>query len=219
MNHYIPSRTKAVLFDFDDTLVGTIEACWALDKYVAHTWYDKDLTDAELQANWHLPLREMIPIIFGIESASVDQALERIIDCYPKYPKKLFPSVIPVLQALQAANIPVGVVSSTVRKTLEYDLGVFQLNDLIAYLQTQEDTPYHKPDSRVFDPASHWLKQLGVEKGDGVLYIGDGLHDMKAANAAGFHFIGVETGLVDANGFKEAGATSIHDLSILLADL
>lgn len=34
---------KAVFFDHDDTLVGTIEAKWAHHKYVARTWYGKEL--------------------------------------------------------------------------------------------------------------------------------------------------------------------------------
>ena len=40
---------------------------------------------------------------------------------------------------------------------------------------------------------SMWLESEAIRP-DEVIYVGDGLHDMKAALGAGFSFLGVETG-------------------------
>lgn len=49
-----------------------------------------------------------------------------------------------------------------------------------------------------------------------VLYVGDGLHDMRGALGAGFNFLGVETGLVTAKQFQMAGALSIPGIEHLI---
>ena len=49
-----------------------------------------------------------------------------------------------------------------------------------------------------------------------VVYVGDGLHDMRAGLGAGFSFVGVETGLVTASQFKKAGAISVPSVGELL---
>ena len=83
------------------------------------------------------------------------------------------------------------------------------------YTQTADDTTYHKPDPRVFEPATAWLAGKNIQPNE-VLYVGDGLHDMKAALGAGFSFLGVQTGLVSAADFKAAGAKSIPGIADLL---
>ena len=47
------------------------------------------------------------------------------------------------------------------------------------------------------------------------MYIGDGLHDMRAATGAGFNFLGVETGLVTAEEFLAEDAKSITSIEYL----
>ncbi|WP_414479912.1 HAD family hydrolase, partial [Pseudomonas aeruginosa] len=80
------------------------------------------------------------------------------------------------------------------------------------YTQTADDTPFHKPDPRVFEPALTWLETQDVRPEE-VYYIGDGLHDMKAALGAGFNFLGVETGLVTAEQFAEHNVISIPTIA------
>lgn len=80
---------------------------------------------------------------------------------------------------------------------------------------TADDTPYHKPDPRVFEPALAWLKTQEVIPEE-VTYIGDGLHDRSAALGAGFSFLGVETGLVSAEQFAEHSSRSIPTIADLM---
>jgi len=63
-----------------------------------------------------------------------------------------------------------------------------------------------------------WLKNQRISS-DEVLYVGDGLQDMKAAQDAGFNFIGVETGLTTSDQFKKYGSLSLPSLASLPAYL
>lgn len=207
----IDSSIKAVLFDHDDTFVGTIAACWELDKHVARTWYNKELTEDELRKHWSKPLKEMVSIIF--ETTDVDTAMKRIMTCYPDYPKKLLPGVLVLVHAIKTHNLKVGIVTSTAEKTITHDFEAVSLDKtLFDHFQTQEDTDFHKPDPRVFAPTISWLSTQGIKPSE-VLYIGDGLHDGQAAVATGFQFIGVETGLATAADFAQKGFVSVPNLT------
>jgi phosphoglycolate phosphatase-like HAD superfamily hydrolase len=119
------------------------------------------------------------------------------------------------LRHLKAAGKKVGIITATTRFSFEHDLDQHHIpRDLLDYTQTADDTAYHKPDKRVFDPVLSWLENVAIRPGE-VIYIGDGLHDMKAALESGFSFLGVETGLVTAEQFKSAGASSIPSIASL----
>jgi phosphoglycolate phosphatase-like HAD superfamily hydrolase len=214
MSEHIEEQIKAVFFDHDDTLVGTIEAKWRQHKHVAKTYYGKELTDAELQQHWGKPLSELACLLYDTDDA--DTAMANIIATHEAYPKELFAATVPTLTHLHAAGKLIGIVTATSRFSFEHDLELHGVpQEVIDYTQTADDTPFHKPDPRVFEPAKAWLAEQNVQP-DEVLYIGDGLHDMKAAVAAGFNFLGVQTGLVTADEFTAAEAMSIQSIAELL---
>lgn len=205
---------KAIFFDHDDTLVGTIEAKFRQHKHVARTWYNKELTDEEISLHWGKPLRHLFQILY--EDNDLDMILSRVQQVHRQFPKILFESTLPTLRTLHDNGTRLGLVTATSRYSLEEDFKNLAIpEDLFDFIQTEEDSEHHKPDPRVFSSALKWLdeKQILPEE---VTYIGDGLHDAKAALGAGFQFIGVETGLVTPEQFREANVTSIMDLSALL---
>lgn len=214
MSKYIEPHIKAVLMDFDDTLVGTIEPKWRQHKYIAKTYYGKTLTDDELATHWGKPLAQYVAIIYSTHDTKT--ALEYGVKHRHEYPKQLFDGTIPLLQKLKKLGIVTGIVTATTKTNLYLDLELHKIpKDLLDYIQTAEDTPYHKPDKRVFTPTVEWLRRHDIKNSE-VLYIGDGLHDMKAAIDAGFNFLGVETGLVKNDKFTKAGANSIPSIDKLL---
>ncbi|HSW99568.1 MAG TPA: hypothetical protein VLH38_00880, partial [Patescibacteria group bacterium] len=73
MSEHIADTTKVVLFDHDDTLVGTIGTKWEQHKHVAHTFYGKELSDDEIQEHWGKPLTELVCLLYGTDD--VDQAM------------------------------------------------------------------------------------------------------------------------------------------------
>lgn len=214
MSKHIADHIQVVLFDHDDTLVGTIGSKWAQHKHIAKTFYNKDLTDEEIRLHWGKPFTQMICLLYGTDD--VEQALAHNVATHKEFEKELFTATLPTLRHLKNIGKKLGIITATSRYSFEHDLAVHKIpKELLDYTQTEDDTGFHKPDPRVFEPTLRWLNSNKLAPED-VLYVGDGLHDMKAALGAGFNFLGVQTGLVGADEFMAAGAKSVEKLSDLL---
>ena len=213
MYTHIADHIKVVLFDHDDTLVGTINTKWAEHKFIAKKYYQKELTDEEIRIHWGKPLEELVCLLYGTDD--VKQAIAHNVRHHTEFEKELFTATIPTLQRIKDSGRKLGVITATSRLSFEHDIEHHEVpTELLDYTQTADDTPFHKPDPRVFQPTLKWLAQQNIRPEE-VLYIGDGLHDMKAAIGAGFHFLGVETGLVSADEFQRVGAKSIVGIEAL----
>ena len=214
MSAHLTDQIKAVFFDHDDTLVGTIEPKWAEHKYIAKRYYGKNLTDDDIRQHWGKPLPELMCILYGTEDT--EQAIAYNVLHHQSYPTLLFTATIPVLRHLHTLGKKTGIVTATNRFSFEHDLKSHNIpRKLVDYTQTADDTSFHKPNPKVFQPAQAWLTEQRLQS-DQVLYVGDSLADMRAALGAGFNFLGVETGLVTAKQFAHAGALSIADVGGLL---
>lgn len=208
------SEIKAVFFDFDDTLVGTIKPKWAQHRFIAKEYYAIDITDQELIEHWGMPLDQMVMHLYRTDN--YEEARKYILRHREEFPKILFDASMPTILELKKQGILTGIVTATSRESIDLD---FKLNKFTGehfdYVQTLDDTNVHKPDPRVFDPAISWLGVREIEP-DQAVYIGDSVKDMKAAIGAGFHFIGVETGLVTGEEFKKHGALSIPQIDMVV---
>lgn len=212
----IGQHIKAVLFDHDDTLVGTIEAKWAEHKHIARTFYNKELLDEEIKLHWGKPLPTLVGLLYDTDD--IQTAMNHNKAIHKDFPKILREDTLPTIKALRKAGKKIGVITATSRFSLDYDLESLGISkDLFDYMQTEENTKHHKPDHRVFHPAIKWLKQHSI-KPHQTLYVGDGLHDMKAAVGASFEFIGITTGLTTLKDFAAHDALAIARLKEILAD-
>jgi HAD superfamily hydrolase (TIGR01549 family) len=211
---YVNNHIKVVLFDHDDTLVGTIGSKWDEHKFIAKKYYNKTITDNDIKAHWGKPFAEMICLLYDTDDA--EQAIDYNLKHHTEFEKTLFSATVPVLRHLKERGMKLGIITATTRISFEHDLELHEIpKDLLSYTQTSEETQFHKPDPRVFEPVLKWLDEEEISS-DEVLYIGDGLHDMKAAVGAGFNFLGVQTGLVSAEEFASVNAQSITSISDML---
>ena len=214
MNEHIPEAVKAVIFDYDDTLVGTHRVIWNLHKHIARTYYGIELTDLDIKAYWGRPVHELARHYYRTED--IDTAVNRMLLHLDDFPKEKLPHTEPTLRHLKLASKLIGIVSATTRPILDGDCVHTGIPlDIMDYIQTAEDTKFHKPDARVFNPMLKWAARRGITASE-VLYIGDGLQDLKAAGNAGFGFLGVTTGLVTSEEFSKYGARSIAGLLELI---
>jgi len=210
----ISPHIKVVLFDNDDTLVGTMEAKWAQHKFIASKHYNKILTNEEIMLHWGKPLSTMACLLYGTNDS--EEAMAHIMDSHTDFPKKIWDDTLSTLKALKQSGKKIGVVTATQRFSFDIDIEQIGVrHEFFDYIQTEEDTKFHKPDPRVFEPVHKWLGRSNIEPSE-VVYVGDGLHDMKAALGAGFEFIGKTTGLVSQEEFKQNGAKTIKTLSDLI---
>lgn len=205
---------KVILFDHDDTLVQTLKSKWAQHKHIALNYYNKELEDDEIRLHWGKPLSVLLKELYGTND--IEQATRYNIETRHIFPKTLFLETSDVIGKLRGAGKILGIVTATSRSSLDYDFRTLNIEkEKFDYIQTQEDSAFHKPDPRVFKPAKLWISKLGYSSRD-VLYIGDALTDMKAAREAEFQFMGTCTGLVSAEVFKKHGALALKSFSDLL---
>lgn len=201
---------RAVLFDLDDTLVHTREVKWAHHRHVAREHYGIELDDDTLAQHWGKPFDEMIGLYYR-QAASVEAmraANQASAHLFPKTPVE---GAVEVVTALLDEGVLVGVLTSTNTDMTTADLARcgFPVERLVL-VQGADQTPHHKPDAAVFDPALAVLRGRGVAD---VTYVGDAVIDARAAEGAGLGFVAVTTGLFDAAAFD--GHRVVDDIRLL----
>lgn len=204
---------KAILFDHDDTLVASIKSKWAQHKFIAKTFYDKTLTDADIRRHWGKPFTVLLKLLY--ETDNIDMAMSYNICTRKDYPKALFEDTLATITGLRNAKIKTGIVTSTTNSSLDNDFKTLGISrQLFDYIQTEDETIFHKPDSRVFEPTLKWLAQQKIKPSE-ALYIGDSLTDMNAVAGVGIQFLGITRGLTTQKEFEKHGGRAIKKLADL----
>lgn len=214
----LPDGIEVAMLDWDDTVVGTIEAKMRQHQYVAKTYYGIDLTKEEMASDWGKPLHELISKWYRIDpddQAQYDKVLATVLSYSGEFPKMPFNGALIALEALRN-RFYTGIVTGSPRNDLIHDFKLTGLSpESFDYFQASDDSAYHKPDKRVFDPANEWLASIGVAPSQ-VLYIGDSWRDHAPARENGYHFLGVETATMLMPAFYELGALSIRAIGDLV---
>lgn len=202
---------KAVLFDYDDTLVKTRESKWQAIKETARRFYNLTIQDEDIAIFWGKPFEQMLT---G-SMKNIDE-FERLKEKYflvtNEFPMEAHEGAANIVNKL-LSNYYVGIVTASSQPLVLADLRQlnFPVNNLYA-IQTAEDTAFHKPDPRVFDPILSKLKDISIQ-GQEIVYIGDGVRDYQAARDAGISFIGICHGTTSKEEFEELGATAFDSFA------
>lgn len=217
--HFIPEDTRAIVLDWDDTVVGSIEAKLRQHVYVARKHFGIVLDTDEMKHDWGKPLHQLIEKWYLVPAGDEQRyqaVFETVISYSNQFLKQPLPSAKEALHAFKAAKYPVGIVTGSPRSDVYHDFSATGIPlEQFDYFQTSDDSEFHKPDPRVFDPTNRWLGTIGIHPQQ-VLYMGDSLRDYEAARDAGYHFLGVETGANDLPSFYNAGALSIRAIGDVL---
>ncbi len=202
------NRYKAIIFDFDDTLVESRLSKWAQHKHVAKTFYNIDISDEDIAQHWGKPLSELIRILYK-ESDTIENMKSAIFSVKNNFLKKVFPDTHRVVTTILDNGMEVGILSASSKDHIIDDFTRLEFPvERFIVIQGEEDTLFHKPDPAVFAQLLEMLSEKGIEKKD-ILYVGDSLDDFHAATGAGINFIGVHTGLYSKDDFINAGAENI----------
>ncbi|OGI65248.1 hypothetical protein A3A95_03635 [Candidatus Nomurabacteria bacterium RIFCSPLOWO2_01_FULL_39_18] len=201
-------KYKAVIFDFDDTLVETRLIKMAHHIAVAKKFYDINLTEEVFLEHYGKPFNTLIKTLYQ-DSDTLENMIAANVTMRNDFLKKVYPASVDVVKTLLDHDIKIGILSATNRDFVMNDLN--RLNfpvDRMSVVQGADETEVHKPDPNVFMPILDKLKKQGIEKED-IVYVGDSLSDLKATTAAGIDFIAVTTGLYSQEDFKNNGAEVI----------
>lgn len=189
---------RAVLFDFDDTLVDTFGSKVPAIIEFCFEEYGLEVRRQEVEALWGRPFKEMIAALNG--GRPVD--ISRYLKVSERYPLKAFSESGSVLDVL-GQRYKLGIVTSLSREVLLHSLRHLEWRESrFCALVAEGEAVAHKPDPRVFEPAM--MSLAGVSRGE-VLYVGDAVTDALAAQGAGIQFVGIARDLVRRKEFETAG--------------
>jgi pyrophosphatase PpaX len=178
------SSIKGVLFDLDGTLVDTEALILASFRYATKTVLGRDIPDEELRAKIGQPLtvqmwdwadgsQEVHDKLFNTYLEHNDRVHSQLI--------RSFPDTIPSLDALRAAGLPLGIVTSKRSENAARAMKSTGIDGYFEFVVAPDTFPAHKPDP---EPVLHGCELLGVQHEE-CIYIGDSPYDMQAGRGTG----------------------------------
>ncbi|MBN2370040.1 MAG: HAD family hydrolase [Vicinamibacteria bacterium] len=181
-------RLRAVLFDWDGTLVDSAESSYRCYRLLFQGFgidFDRDLFERAYSPDWYATYR-----IVGLPESRWEEADARWLDLYAQTPSALVYGAHDVLGRLVKAGLRLGLVTSGDRCRVLREataLGVLAFLDVVI---CAHDAPCPKPAP---DPLLRALSLLTIPASD-ALYVGDSPEDVFMARAAGVFAIGVPGG-------------------------
>ena len=183
-------RWPVVLFDFDGTLLNTIDGIVASYIYTWQTVSGRQVVRSEI-----LPwIGRTLADVFADEDPANAAELE---DVYLSHNAatlanavRQYDGISELAQELVDAGIRTGVVTSKRRRNVLTGMQLAGLPSEMVLACAMDDTDRHKPDPT---PLLTGLAALDAPV-EGSLYIGDAIYDLQASAAAGMDGIGVTWG-------------------------
>jgi HAD superfamily hydrolase (TIGR01549 family) len=173
---------KAVLFDLDGTLINTKRLYLESYRRALEPDLGRLLTDADILAIDSRTERRVFDTC--LSSGDVADCMERFYQHYADLHGSLFEGlyagVAELLVQLRARGLPLGIVTGKSRRAWEATATATELGPF-AVVVVEDDVAQPKPDPSGLRAALAALHLVPPE----ALYVGDAVHDLHAARAAG----------------------------------
>jgi len=186
-----------LLWDVDGTLTDTTALIAAALEHVYVNFYKRTLPYEERCALIGTPLKKQIRV-FG-EPHAFGTTEEAVMDAFIAYyeehkaEEKIFEDVLEVLKDGKRRGIPTGLVTSKNREELDNTMPRLGIADFVDFTVTADDIPHPKPaPDGILLSLRHF--DIPADQVAAAFYIGDTLHDMRAARDAGVQGVGVTWG-------------------------
>ena len=115
------SPYKAIIFDFDETLVGAIAAKWKQHQAAAKKFYNHELKEETIRAYWGMPFEPMIRLFYENKD-TVENLKNNYHSLDEHYPKSPYKDTIKVLSYLQSHSYWTGVITSMTKESVITDM-------------------------------------------------------------------------------------------------
>jgi phosphoglycolate phosphatase len=195
-------RFRAVLFDFDGTLVDSYAAITASVNHVLEHYGRPTLAEAQVRGLVGYGIENLMANILPDIDATAAARLYR--EHHPTVMKshtKLMPGVSAGLATLSGAGIKLGVCSNKLSEFTRALLGMFRIDHYFDAVYGPDIAGATKPDPAMVLKA---LEQLGVPREE-ALYVGDMEVDIETGRRAG-----VETWVMPTGSNDEATLRAAH---------
>jgi len=183
-----PLRLRAILFDWDGTLVNSAEKTYRCYVQVFEGFgirFDHARFEETYSPDWHQTYRAV-----GLPRESWPLADERWIDCYQRSGSALVPGTAEALARIRERGLAQGIVSSGDGGRVRRELEALGLAGLFGAVVCGGDTARRKPDP---EPLNVALQRLELAPSQAV-YVGDSPEDVRMARAAGVFSVGIPGG-------------------------
>lgn len=174
---------SAICFDLDGTLLDTVPLIVASHQAALADYPELAGDVPFLVSTIGLPLEFVYnETRFGEQAAPL---MHRFIEHNVQNTRTsigIFRGIIPMLAALKKKDIPLGLVTA---KRRSHAILAMELFNLVPYFDTvlgREDSKKHKPDPA---PLIEALRRMNISDDKHLLYVGDSIHDLMAANNLG----------------------------------
>ncbi len=176
------SKIKAVLFDFDGTIMDTNTIILESWEHTFNTVLGRDPVHEEIVATFGEPLDITMAKMFP------DRDTNEMVEIYRSYQRHIykdaitmFPGTREVIHALKEKGYKVAIVTSRFWKSTRTGLYKFDISDMFDAVVSAEDTNIHKPDPT---PILLCLEKLGISADEAIM-VGDSKFDILCARNAG----------------------------------
>jgi pyrophosphatase PpaX len=182
------ARLRAVLFDWDGTLVNTAEASYRCYEKLFGSYgiaFDRDAFRRTYSPNWHLTYSAL-----GLAEERWAEADKRWLSHYCEEEIVLIEGAREGLLRVRAAGLRAGLVTSGDRVRVSRELADLGMAELFEALVCAEDTAHRKPHPEPLLLALQSMRHAPAE----ALYVGDSPEDVQMAKAAGVRTVGIPGG-------------------------
>lgn len=188
------SGLKCVLWDVDGTLTDTTSLITEALDFTYKKHYRRSLPEDALRALIGTPLRQQIRVFGEPEALGADpqEVMDDFIAHYEqnKARERVLEPVIALLIEGKRLGLPTALVTSKNHEELNNTLPRLGIADFVDFAITADDVVEPKPSPEGLKTA---LGRFGASPSE-ALYIGDTVHDMRAARAAGVPGVAVTWG-------------------------
>jgi len=205
--------TKAIIFDFDYTLVDSSKGVIESVNYALTKVGLPNASDDEIKKTIGFTLPEIVVYLAGNEHADkADDFVRHFIDKADEVMTpmaRMFDNVPEILHSLKNDGYMLGIVSTKFSYRIEEILQREALGGLFDIIVGSEDVTAHKPDPEGLHKV---MSDLSLNR-DELIFVGDSEVDAKAAGNASVRFVAVLTGVTPGVAF------GLHKSIAILNDL
>lgn len=221
----LPLLTPAptcLLWDVDGTLVDTTTLITDALDHVYQKFYHRTLSLDERRAIIGTPLKKQVRVFGDPEQFGTDEqtVIEDFIVYYEAHRdrERVLDDVTALLIEGKQRGLPTGLVTSKNREELDNTLPRLGIADFIDLAITADDVAHPKPDPEGIRTA---LLRFGLagDHAANACYIGDTVHDMRAAKAAGVRPIAVTWGAAPRHSLEDEQPVALCDTPTTLRQL
>jgi pyrophosphatase PpaX len=180
-----PEALRAVLFDWDGTLVDSAETSFRAYMALFSTLgipFDREIYGRTYSPNWHFTYEAL-----DLPRERWEEADAHWLRLYAEERNQLLPGVREALLAVRQKGHALGIVSSGERSRVSFELQDLEVDEFFSEIVCGGDTLHRKPHP---EPLLVALERMGLEPAE-VAYVGDSPEDVEMARGAGVFAVGV----------------------------